>query len=96
MKGYNMPQIRVSSARYNTLADKKKIELLVKRGYGQAAFKKRSNAEYFAKLWKKKGRKDIEGFRSTGPTVEEPGKASRSYYVTTTKPRIKRKRKRST
>ena len=57
----------------------KSIKWLVKNGYKEAAFSKKSNANLFANSWRKKGYK-VSGLRSSGPTVE--GKyRKKAYYV---------------
>ena len=57
------------------------VESLVKKGYKQAAFSYKWNAEKFRNLWHKKGYK-TEMFRSSGPTVEFPKEhVTNAYYV---------------
>ena len=72
--------IRVGSKEFQALPVKKMIALLVKRGYRQAAFQYRTNAEAFAAAWKKKGY-TVEGLRSMGPVVETGKFVRRAYYV---------------
>lgn len=68
----------------------KRINLLIKQGYTQAAFDNRVNAEKFARKWKEKGYKII-GFLSSGPSVENPKKRSiHAYYVIADKPKLPR------
>ena len=60
-----------------------KIESLVRRGYTQVAFRYKTNATKFAKLWKDKGYK-ISYRKSHGPVVEGGG-SMKAYYMTATK-----------
>ena len=73
--------VRVGSKQFAKLPVERKIKLLVTRGYRQAAFKQKRNAEAFMAAWQKKGYTTTI-IRSTGPTIEEPDKITRqSYYV---------------
>ena len=72
--------MRVGSKEFQALPIKKKIALLVKRGYKQAAFRSKTNAEAFAAAWRGKGYV-VEGLRSTGPVVETGKIVRKAYYV---------------
>ena len=53
----------------------------MRRGYKQAAFSYKWNADKFKKLWHEKGYK-TETYRSSGPTVEFPKeRVTNAYYV---------------
>lgn len=51
-----------------------------KQGYKGAAFSSKQNANRYGKLWYDEGY-DVEGIRSSGPTIENPKKRSKSYYI---------------
>lgn len=83
--------MKVGSKEYQALPIAKKIALLVRRGYKQAAFRTKSNAIAFAKAWKKKGYA-VEGSRSTGPTIEDESTiTAHAYFVTARKVRGKKR-----
>lgn len=62
--------IRVGSSAFDSLPVGKKIQLLVARGYHQAAFRSKKNAMAFAAAWKKKGCGKVDAMSSNGPTVD--------------------------
>ena len=67
---------------------------LVKKGYKQAAFRRKSNLNAFRKGWAKKGYKTAV-FSSSGPTVEG-GYKRNAYYAIASKSKTKHRAKRRT
>lgn len=78
--------IRVGSKEFDKLSVERKIALLIRRGYKQAAFRIKANANKFAAGWKRKGYK-ARGLRSSGPVVEGGHRtdAGKAYYVIVSK-----------
>lgn len=59
-----------------------KIQRLIDEEYTQAAFSKQSNAHKFIKMWKEQNNVKKSTIRRTnGPTIEEPNKKVKAYYV---------------
>jgi len=71
--------IKVGTEQFLKLPIERKISLLVNRGYKQAAFRVKANAEKFIKAWKKKGY-DYRWVRSSGQVIEG-GYQRNAYYV---------------
>ena len=71
--------IRVGSKSFQNLPITKKITILVKRDYKQAAFRSKANAVKFAIAWRTRGYK-ASLMRSSGQTVEG-GYQKNAYYV---------------
>jgi len=72
--------MKVGSKDFENASIDRKINLLVQRGYKQAAFKTYTNAVKFAKKWRAKGYK-TSLMRSSG-TVTEGGYQRNAFYVT--------------
>lgn len=59
-----------------------KIQKLIDEGYTQAAFSKKANANKFIKMWKEQSDvKNVRTERTNGPTIEEPNRKVKAYYV---------------
>jgi hypothetical protein len=78
---------RVGSAEFQKLPMKRKVSLLVDRGYKQAAFAKKSNATQFARQWADKGYTGTHCIRSKGPVMEDGRVTPKAYYVIAAKAR---------
>lgn len=69
------------------MSDATKIHSLFSKGYKQAAFTKKANAEFFAHLWEEAGY-EVGFIKSSGPTMEDPKKSVlHAYYVIAKKPK---------
>ena len=75
-----MPSKRQIAQTRKIFKSMKIVTPLVDKGYKQAAFMKKINADLFSTGWKLKGYKTVT-IGSTGPTVEQPHKKSHAYYV---------------
>jgi len=79
---WNYRGLRGWNNQKKTTSIEDEIQELINKGYTQAAFSKKSNADKFIKMWKEqKDVKDSRIVRTNGPTIEEPNKKVNAYYV---------------